>query len=381
MSMDFGKLNFSTSFKPTSAFPLNANCYFESYTQAVAAAAEAEEVGSSNTVYHYGQEIAVVENGIATLYIIQPNKTLEEVGKAPVGDEKSITVDDDGIIKIVGLDNAEVGAQLVVKTAADGVTKEVSWVKPDTTTVEGLQTAIANLQEGKADKSDITNVYKYKGSVNTYAELPTEGLAIGHVYNVVTADTEHGVRAGDNLAWNGTEWDNLGGTVDLSAYSTTDEITTLLDGKVDAVDGSRLMTDAEGTKLAGIAEGANVNVIDSVDSQFSIDENKKLSLNDIAMSKVTGLSDALAGKMNTGDADKNILESVKINGTALTITDKAVNIPIATAEALGVIKSSTGDNKVTVGADGIATVSTVNANTLTQTEGEYLILNGGSSSN
>ena len=122
-------------------------------------------------------------------------------------------------------------------------------------------------------------------------------------------------------------------------------------------------------------------MIDSVDSQFSIDENKKLSLNDIAMSKVTGLSDALAGKMNTGDADKNILESVKINGTALTITDKAVNIPIATAEALGVIKSSTGDNKVTVGADGIATVSTVNANTLTQTEGEYLILNGGSSSN
>lgn len=378
MSMDFGKLNFSTSFKPTSAFPLNANCYFESYAQAVAAASTAEEVGSSNTVYYYGQEIVVVENNVAKLYVIQPDKTLKEVTIS--ADDNSITIEN-GVVKITGIDSAEAGAQLVVKTAEDGITKEVSWVKPDTTTVEGIQTAIADLQENKADKSDITNVYKYKGSVNTYAELPTEDLAIGYVYNVVTADKDHDIKAGDNLAWNGTEWDNLGGTVDLTAYSTTEQITELLNKKVDVVEGSRLMTNAEGTKLAGIAEGANVNVIDSVDSQFSIDENKKLSLNDIAMSKVTGLSDALAGKMNTGDADKNILESIKINGTALTITDKAVNIPIATAEALGVIKSSTGDNKVTVGADGIATVSTVNANTLTQTEGEYLILNGGSSSN
>ena len=41
MSMDFGKLNFAVGFNRTSAFPLDANSYFESYTDAVAAAAGA----------------------------------------------------------------------------------------------------------------------------------------------------------------------------------------------------------------------------------------------------------------------------------------------------------------------------------------------------
>ena len=41
-------------------------------------------------------------------------------------------------------------------------------------------------------------------------------------------------------------------------------VSSLLNGKVDKVSGSRLMTDAEGTKLSGIAAGAQVNVIEAV---------------------------------------------------------------------------------------------------------------------
>ena len=69
-----------------------------------------------------------------------------------------------------------------------------------------------------ATKSDISSVYKYKGSVETYAELPESEQQIGDVYNVETADSSHGVKAGDNVAWNGTAWDVLSGTVDLSNY-------------------------------------------------------------------------------------------------------------------------------------------------------------------
>ena len=69
-----------------------------------------------------------------------------------------------------------------------------------------------------ATKSDISSVYKYKGSVETYAELPQSEQQIGDVYNVETADSSHGVKAGDNVAWNGTAWDVLSGTVDLSNY-------------------------------------------------------------------------------------------------------------------------------------------------------------------
>lgn len=219
-----------------------------------------------------------------------------------------------------------------------------------------------------------------------------------------------------------------------------------LDDKVDKAEGSRLMTDAEGTKLEGIEDGAEVNVIESVDSaQFAIDEAKKLTLLDVAMSKVTGLDTALSGKVDKvagytllsptdqaklnalvigesgveisgkvnaanveglGDwittnrdtvdglfdttsaaklngieegAQANVLEAVKINGTALEITNKAVNIPVATDTLLGLVMSSTAENKVAVAADGTMEVNSVNVNKLVQDENTALILNGGSS--
>lgn len=72
-----------------------------------------------------------------------------------------------------------------------------------------------------AKKSDITNIYKFKGTKTNYADLPTTNRVTGDVWNITNADAEHGIKAGDNVAWNGTAWDNLSGTVDLSAYATT----------------------------------------------------------------------------------------------------------------------------------------------------------------
>lgn len=69
---DFGKLNFSVALNPTSAFPLDARCYFESLEAAQAAAATAEAAGSTNTVYYYGQKVLVYENDQVTWYTIQP---------------------------------------------------------------------------------------------------------------------------------------------------------------------------------------------------------------------------------------------------------------------------------------------------------------------
>lgn len=72
-----------------------------------------------------------------------------------------------------------------------------------------------------AKKSDITNIYKFKGTKTNYADLPTTNRVTGDVWNITNADAEHDIKAGDNVAWNGTAWDNLSGTVDLSAYATT----------------------------------------------------------------------------------------------------------------------------------------------------------------
>ena len=47
MAMEFGKLNFAVGFNRTSAFPLDANSYFEKYNDAVAAAAGAAAFGAA----------------------------------------------------------------------------------------------------------------------------------------------------------------------------------------------------------------------------------------------------------------------------------------------------------------------------------------------
>lgn len=87
-------------------------------------------------------------------------------------------------------------------------------------TIRDLQQAVDDLEEEIDTK--ISSVYKYKGSVNAYSNLPTTGQKVGDVYNIETADSTHGIKAGDNVAWNGTSWDSLAGTVDLSAYITTE---------------------------------------------------------------------------------------------------------------------------------------------------------------
>lgn len=426
MALDFGKLDFAVAFNRQTAFPLDAKSYFESLESAQAAAQSADAAGSKTTTYYYGQQIAVVESGVATLYIIQPDKTLKEVGGKIDVNENVFEKTEDGKLDIIGFASAVAGAQAV--KGADG---KISWVKPDTTTVEGLTTTVNQLSntvngytdgegvvhEGLGSKvatletkigdvytkaevdTKISAVMKYRGSKDTYTELPTEGNEKGDVWNIVNADAEHGIKAGDNVAWNGTSWDVLGGVVDLSGYATK----TDLDGKVDKVEGSRLITSAEGEKLANIEAGAQVNKIESVAAgELAISEDKELSVVAIAQDKVTGLADALAKKvdvekgkgLSTNDytaeektklskieagAQVNILEVVKVNGTALPITEKAVDIPLATAEVLGIVKGSAEENKIAIGEDGTMEVNSLNVSKLAQTAGDTLILNGGTS--
>lgn len=367
----------------TSALPLDWNSYFTSLSEAQAAAATADVAGSSTTAFYYGQQIMVVEGGVATLYVIQPDKTLKAVGSSLTADGTSIAIVD-GQVQILGFAAAETGAQ--PRKKADG---SIEWIKPDTTTVEGLQTAVEGLEsdveslqtavgnvytKSEVD-SKVAGVYHYKGSVATYGDLPSADVAAGDVYNVAAADAEHDIKAGDNVAWTGTAWDVLAGTVDLSGYATA----AALDGKVDKVEGKQLSTEdyttEEKTKLSGIAEGAQVNAIDAVSSEFVINpDGKTLSVQAIDMDKITGLSDALAAR-------ENVIEAVQVNGTALSVSEKTVNIPLATADAVGLVKSASAENTVAVGADGTMTVNDINISKLTQTSGDVLVLDGGSSAN
>lgn len=76
----FTSIQRAAAFSPIGAFPLDSRYYFTSLADAKAAASQAAEVGSTDTVYYYGQLLTVVEGTSAKLYIIQPNNNLLEVG-------------------------------------------------------------------------------------------------------------------------------------------------------------------------------------------------------------------------------------------------------------------------------------------------------------
>ena len=156
--------------------------------------------------------------------------------------------------------------------------------------------------------------------------------------------------------------------------TTVNNNTTAISGKVDKVEGKGLSTNdfttEEKNKLAGISAGAQVNAIDSVDSEeFLIDGNKKLGIKAVDKSKVTGLQDALDTK----------LENVKIAGASdnLPVSNKTVTLPGATASTLGLVKGSTANNSVTINEDFTMTVNNITTDKLIQGT-DTLILNGGS---
>lgn len=117
--------------------------------------------------------------------------------------------------------------KLATKADIDGTT---------TTLTERIDTVANNLATHEADFNNphkvtaeqlgLTTVYQYKGSVATYADLPTTGQKVGDVWNIETADPDHGIKAGDNVAWDGAQWDTLGGNHDLSGYAQLNSANT-----------------------------------------------------------------------------------------------------------------------------------------------------------
>lgn len=75
----------------------------------------------------------------------------------------------------------------------------------------------ATLSSTYAKKSEITNMYKYCGSVASSDKLPTTGQRVGDVYNIEAASKYGG--AGMNVAWNGTAWNPLGEIFTITAIT------------------------------------------------------------------------------------------------------------------------------------------------------------------
>lgn len=323
MAMNFGKLNFAVGFNRTSAFPLDANSYFESYEEAVAAAAGAAVVGSSDSAYYIGQLIIVNESGNFGLYQISADKTLIKFGQASSADdlksqldklaktveglntskadwfEGTAPVDKNGEIVTIGAAGSITASGIkIVNSAVNNSTTEVP-------TSKAVQTYVA---------SQVASAVQYLGTVSALTGLSqtagkgdfyrlSAAVAGGHAGDLVIAEKDNPAQLIDGTNWSlihgeevGVEAINAGDgikvittgegsseaqpTIAMKPATTTtiggiivgDNLTVDATGKLSAKDTTYddvtttthgLMTAADKTKLDGIAEGANKTTVDS----------------------------------------------------------------------------------------------------------------------
>ena len=140
--------------------------------------AELQAYASSGVTAYVGQVLSLVsevknEEGAVTGYtstayiIADTNGTLEPIGTAPIGDEKTIVVAEDGTVSLKGVDALVFERDIIGEDGQPTGEKEevqyqilmtkngLTWVEPSKTTVEGLATLIDGLtQRVKALEDD-----------------------------------------------------------------------------------------------------------------------------------------------------------------------------------------------------------------------------------
>ena len=201
-----------------------------------------------------------------------------------------------GILSLKGFDAASANQQL--RKNANG---ELEWFTPDTSTVSGLAdtvgqhtTQISALEEKVKDTytkdevdQKVAGAFHFKGEQESLDALNAlTDKKNGDVYQI--GDKEY--------AYNGTAWVELGFNINLEGYVTKEEGKGL---------SSNDFTTALKNKLEAMVEGAEVNVIESVDeTEFSLDAAKKLTVGKISKDKIDGLAGELAKKVDAEDGKR-----------------------------------------------------------------------------
>ena len=147
-----------------------------------------------------------------------------------------------------------------------------------------------------AKVSQLTSVMTYKGTVASESALPKSDQTIGDVYNVTDTNM--------NYAWDGSKWDQLGSTVDLSGYL-----------KTETANG----TFATKSELAGKANATHTHTVSQV-TDLSTTLAKYLPLSGGTLTgKVTGtITQADAATKATNDGSGKNIASTYATKTELS---------------------------------------------------------------
>lgn len=217
------------------------------------------------------------------------------------------------------------GSNRVWETLATGTVVEIINSLESDRTDAALSAAQGKALKTLVDelKASVAAALDYKGTKDTYEELPTEGNKKGDVWNVVAA---HGTTpAGTNYAWDGAAWDPLGGTIDLSGYYTKSQVD-------DAISAAKTELEAADTALEGqittVTNQLN-NKVDKVEGSGLISDT---DLNQIRTNKsdIESLQTSVGGKqdeLTPGNAvsitEENVID-VKLDPTSNEALSKSV---------------------------------------------------------
>ena len=251
----------------------------------------------------------------------------------------SIKTNTDAIAKLNSADTVE-GS--IAKTVKDAVGAEQ-------TRAEGKEQANATAIAGVKSRVDAFLAAAEVGdaAVDTLKEIQTYITTHGSAADQMVKDIAANKKAVENEA---TRAKTAEGT---NATAISDEVT-----RAKAAEKANADAIAAETTRAKAAEKANAD---------AITELKKADYAGITSEKIAKWDAAQA----------NVIEKIQVNGAEIAISEKTVNIPLATAARAGLIISSDAENTISVSNTGVATVNNINVNKLVQTAGDELILNGG----
>lgn len=297
------------------------------------------------------------------------------------------------------------GSNRVWETVATGKVVEIIDSLESDKTDAALSAAQGKTLKTLVDdlKASVAAALDYKGTKDTYDDLPTEGNKKGDVWNVVGA---HGTTpAGTNYAWDGTQWDPLGGTIDLSGYYTKTQVddaisaakteleaadtalegqittvTNQLNNKVDKVEGSGLISDTDlnqirtnksdieslQTSVGGKQEALTEGQAISITEENVIDVKLDPASNEALSKSAEGLKLDLSGiKGSTVKVGVSITGGAEI-GADQTIAAgmQALSDSIRTAVAGGITSLTSPDETITVTGTGTSRALAVNVSKL-----------------
>lgn len=309
--------------------------------------------------------------------------TTESVNASIAAVNQTITEKDDAMGKRVDKVAEDLATDTAALTAFKTTVSTTYQTKEDAATEKG---ALEDLIKAKAAQSDLQALQTTVGNqddaikalqtADTGFDARIKALEdVGAQKNVINSveTTEFEVDETGKLSIKAIAQDKVTGLA--GALSAID---TKFDTKVDKVEGSRLITAAEGQKLeklvlnedgsvevSGEVAAGNVKGLDEWITTHRADTAGLLSATQEA--KLNGIASG---------AQVNVIEGIQVANNDLSIVDKKVNIPIA-ADQLGVVLSSTGEDKIKVEADGSMSVNSVNLTKITQSADTILVLDSG----